>query len=66
MAASLEEDDNPAKLLRSLWEHVPFPRLPADAPPQLRKIVAEIEDPRRVYSIHRAARRHGCQAMIEL
>lgn len=57
--------DVEAEILAALWEEVPFPRLPLDAPPELRDLVAEIENPKRVYTIHRATRRHSLQLLIE-
>lgn len=61
----LRHGDLEADILAALWEEVPFPRLPYDAPPELRALVVEIENPKRVYSIHRATRRHGLQLLIE-
>ncbi|KAH8205410.1 hypothetical protein TruAng_000489 [Truncatella angustata] len=57
--------DLEAEILAALWEEVPFPRLPYDAPPELKELVVEIENPRRVYSIHRATRRHNLQLLVE-
>ncbi|KAK6086667.1 HECT-domain-containing protein [Seiridium cupressi] len=54
-----------AEILAALWEEVPFPRLPHDAPSELSELVVEIENPRRVYSIHRATRRHNLQLLVE-
>lgn len=54
-----------ADVLASLWEHVPFPRLPVDAPKELAQYVVEIENPKRVYAIHRASRRHNFQLLVE-
>src|SRR5690606_13544207 len=52
-------------LLALLWEEAPFPRLPRDAPPELKELVQNIENPRHVYTVHRAARRHNFQALVE-
>jgi hypothetical protein len=52
-------------LLAGLWQEAPFPRLPADAPPELHQYVVDVEDPRRVYAIHRASRRHDFQSLME-
>lgn len=52
-------------LLAGLWETAPFARLPADAPQELRDLVEDIENPKRVYAIHRASRRHGFQLLVE-
>ncbi|KAK7747288.1 hypothetical protein SLS53_001541 [Cytospora paraplurivora] len=52
-------------LLAGLWETAPFARLPWDAPPELKELVEDIENPKRVYAIHRACRRHGFQQLVE-
>lgn len=52
-------------LLAGLWETAPFARLPCDAPPELKDLVENIENPNRVYAIHRASRRHGFQQLVE-
>ncbi|KAI1416638.1 hypothetical protein F5Y13DRAFT_154415 [Hypoxylon sp. FL1857] len=57
---SLEDD-----ILAALWEHVPFPRLPADAPSEIKDLVVDVENPRRVYAIHHAFRRHDLQLLVE-
>jgi hypothetical protein len=57
--------DIETEILAALWEEIPFPRLPLDAPPELRALLAEIENPKRVYTIHRATRRHSLQLLIE-
>ncbi|KAL0941772.1 hect domain protein [Colletotrichum truncatum] len=55
-----------ADVLAGLWEDAPFARLPADAPPELRDMVQNIENPKRVYAIHRASRRHNFQILVEI
>ncbi|KAI1454421.1 hypothetical protein F4805DRAFT_439533 [Annulohypoxylon moriforme] len=55
------EDD----VLAALWEHVPFPRLPPDAPPEIKDLVVNVENPKRVYAIYRASRRHDLQLLVE-
>ncbi|RBQ88761.1 hypothetical protein VDGD_05484 [Verticillium dahliae] len=53
-------------IFASLWEEAPpFARLPADAPAELRQLVADIENPRRVYAVYRASRRHNFQLLVE-
>lgn len=52
-------------LLAGLWETAPFARLPWDAPSELKELVEDIENPKRVYAIHRASRRHGFQQLVE-
>lgn len=49
----------------ALWTTAEFPRLPEGAPPELRKLAIEINDPKRVYAIHRASRRHHFQSLVE-
>ncbi|KAL9944056.1 hypothetical protein ACHAQF_005178 [Verticillium nonalfalfae] len=61
--ASQEDGDD---IFASLWEEAPpFARLPADAPAELRQLVADIENPRRVYAVYRASRRHNFQLLVE-
>ncbi|TDZ58427.1 Ubiquitin-protein ligase E3A [Colletotrichum trifolii] len=55
-----------ADLLAGLWEEAPFARLPPDAPPELKDMVQNIENPKRVYAIHRASRRHNFQILVEI
>lgn len=52
-------------LLASLWEEAPFARLPTDAPAELKDLVQDIENPKRVYAIHQASRRHNFQLLVE-
>ncbi|KAF4972093.1 hypothetical protein FSARC_1233 [Fusarium sarcochroum] len=52
-------------LLAGLWQEAPFARLPSDAPPELKASIQNIENPKRVYAIHRASRRHGFQLLVE-
>ncbi|KAM0545165.1 hypothetical protein ACHAPJ_011512 [Fusarium lateritium] len=52
-------------LLAGLWQEAPFARLPSDAPPELKASIQNIENPTRVYAIHRASRRHGFQLLVE-
>ncbi|KAI1354671.1 hypothetical protein F5Y01DRAFT_272373 [Xylaria sp. FL0043] len=58
---SILEDD----VLAALWENAPFPKLPLDAPPEIRELVVDVENPKRVYTIHRACRRHNLQLLID-
>ncbi|KAI0438978.1 hypothetical protein F4803DRAFT_533080 [Xylaria telfairii] len=53
------------ELLAALWEHAPFPKLPLDAPPEIKELVVNVENPKRVYTIHRASRRHNLQLLID-
>jgi hypothetical protein len=52
-------------LLAGLWQEAPFARLPSDAPPEVKAIVQNVENPARVYAIHQASRRHGFQLLVE-
>ena len=54
-----------ADLLAGLWEEAPFSRLPWDAPNELRHLVEDIENPKRVYAIHKASRRHNFQLLVQ-
>jgi hypothetical protein len=58
---SIAEDD----VLAALWENAPFPKLPFDAPSEMRELVVDVESPKRVYTIHRASRRHNLQILID-
>ncbi|KAI1826724.1 hypothetical protein F4861DRAFT_495990 [Xylaria intraflava] len=58
---SILEDD----VLAALWETAPFPRLPFDAPPEIKDSVVNVENPKRVYTVHRASRRHTVQVLID-
>ncbi|KAM3431078.1 hypothetical protein NHJ13734_007469 [Beauveria thailandica] len=61
-----DDDDDRYDLFAGLWQEAPFARLPSDAPPQLNSFVRDIENPRRVYAIHRASRRHDFQLLVQL
>ncbi|KAK4232617.1 ubiquitin-protein ligase E3A [Podospora fimiseda] len=52
-------------ILSGLWEEALFARLPRDAPSELRDLVEDIENPRRVYAIHKASRRHNFQQLVQ-
>ena len=58
-------DGSSDAVLARIWEDVPFPRLPLDAPAELREYVCEVDNPKRVYAVHRATRRHGFQLLVE-
>lgn len=60
------ENSFDADLLAGLWEDAPFARLPPDAPSELKDMVQTIENPKRVYAIHRASRRHNFQILVEM
>ncbi|KAM0192159.1 hypothetical protein ACHAPC_002001 [Botrytis cinerea] len=55
------EDD----ILSALWAAAPFPYLPHDAPDELKKLTIEVEDPKQIYVIHNASRRHLFNVMVE-
>jgi hypothetical protein len=52
-------------LLAGLWEEARFARLPWDAPSELRDLVEDIDNPKRVYAIHKASRRHNFQLLVQ-
>ncbi|RDA93765.1 hypothetical protein CP533_0276 [Ophiocordyceps camponoti-saundersi (nom. inval.)] len=52
-------------LTAGLWQEAPFPLLPDDAPPEMRHLVQDIDNPRRVYAIHKASRRHDFQLLVD-
>lgn len=54
-----------ADIYAALWATAPFPRLPADAPDGLRRLTVEVDDPKRIYGIHKARRRHNFQLLVE-
>lgn len=49
----------------ALWSAATFPRLPTDAPNELKRLTIDVDDPKRVYVIHRASRRHYLQNLVE-
>lgn len=63
----VHDDRSPvdADVYAALWSAAPFPQVPDDAPNELKKAAVDIDDPRRVYAIHRAARRHQFQILVE-
>ena len=52
-------------LLAGLWEEARFARLPWDVPGELKDLVEDIDNPRRVYAIHKATRRHNFQQLVQ-
>jgi hypothetical protein len=48
-----------------LWQEAPFARLPDDAPPELHEYLQDVENPRRVWAIYRASRRHDFQLIVD-
>ncbi|KAK0739088.1 hypothetical protein B0T21DRAFT_361915 [Apiosordaria backusii] len=52
-------------ILAGLWEEAPFARLPCDAPSELKDLVEDIDNPKRVYAVHKAARRHNFQQIVQ-
>ena len=59
-----ERGSNDADVYAALWEAAAFPRLPRDAPSELKWLTIDIDDPKRVYAIHRASRRHHFQSCL--
>ena len=56
---------NDAETYAALWDLSPFPRLPDHAPDEIKKLTIDIHDPKRVYTIHQAARRHQFHLLVE-
>ena len=52
-------------LFAGLWEEAPFARLPWDAPAELKELVDDIENPKRVWTVYRASRRHNFQLLVQ-
>lgn len=62
----VDDHDGDADLFSALWAAAPsFPQLPPDAPPELRSLTFEVRDPKSVYAIYRASRRHNFQLLVE-
>jgi hypothetical protein len=62
----VDEQDGEAEIFSALWAAAPsFPQLPPDAPPELRALTVEVDDPKKVYSIYHASRRHSFQVLVE-
>jgi hypothetical protein len=59
------ESASDAEMYAALWAAAPFPRLPDDAPAELKAFTIDVDDPKRVYAIHRASRRHHFQLLVE-
>lgn len=51
--------------LESIMEAVKLPQLPVHAPQKLRDNTVDIEDPRRVYAVHRAIRAYSFSSLQE-
>lgn len=52
-------------VLVGLWEEARFPRLPCDAPNELRDLTEDVDNPKRVHVIHKASRRHNFQSLVQ-
>lgn len=64
----LRDGQDPAtedEVYAALWATAPYPRLPEDAPDELKNFIVDVEDPKRIYTIHLAARRHQFQLLVE-
>ena len=59
------DPENDADVYGALWAAAVFPRLPLDAPNELKNLTIDIDDPKRVYAIHRASRRHNFNILVE-
>lgn len=49
----------------ALWRPANLPRLPSDAPAELKKHTVEVNDAKKVYVLYRAQRRHGFQELVQ-
>jgi hypothetical protein len=65
VGGGIRDRDTDVALLAGLWEEAPFARLPIDAPAELRELVEDIDNPKKVYTIHRASRRHNFQLLVQ-
>jgi len=62
----VDEQDGEAEIFSALWTAAPsFPQLPPDATPELKALTIEVEDPKKVYSLHHGYRRHGFQVLVD-
>ncbi|KAM3082504.1 hypothetical protein ACMFMF_002164 [Clarireedia jacksonii] len=52
-------------ILAALWAAAPIPRLPRDAPEELKSLTIDVDDPKQVYILHHANRRHNFQLLVE-
>ena len=64
-APDAEDSLSDAEVYAALWATTPFPRLPHDAPNEMKKLAIDIDDPKRVYAIHLASRRHHFHILVE-
>ncbi|SPQ23222.1 e32f8544-9332-45ef-8532-7678c68d28a2 [Thermothielavioides terrestris] len=62
---SSRKNDSELDLLAGLWQEARFARLPCDAPRELKDLVEDIDNPKRVYAIHKASRRHNFQLLVQ-
>ncbi|RKF59635.1 putative hect-domain-containing protein [Erysiphe neolycopersici] len=49
----------------TLWAVAPFARIPEDAPTELKRLTVEVQDPRRIYTIQKASRRHHFELLLD-
>jgi hypothetical protein len=54
-----------AETFTALWTAARFSHLPEDAPNELKKLIVEVDDPKRVYVIHRGSRRYQFQNLVD-
>ena len=60
-------DTEHATALSALWssQALTFPRLPEDAPTEIKKDTSSVDDLKHVYSIYHASRRLNFQLLVE-
>lgn len=61
----LDPSDYYDGLPATLWKSANLPRLPSDAPAELKKHTIDVNDPKKVYVLYRAQRRHGFQDLVQ-
>lgn len=52
-------------LLAELLSSTSLPRLPSNAPEELRRYTVDVKNHKKLYKAHQASRRHGFQALVE-
>ncbi|TAQ83409.1 hypothetical protein B7494_g8266 [Chlorociboria aeruginascens] len=60
-----KDHPSPSDVEVALWATATFPRLPIDAPIELKRNTIDIEDLKRVYVVYKGSRRHHFQILVE-
>jgi hypothetical protein len=62
----VDDHDGKADVFSALWTAASsLPQLPSDASEELRNLTIDVGDPKKVYCIYQASRRHGFQVLVE-